>query len=31
LLLVLAGIALCTAAAVLWLPSEKSATAVATA
>ena len=31
LLLVLAGIALCTAAAVLWLPSEKPATAVAPA
>ena len=31
LLLVLAGIALCTAAAVLWLPSEKLATAVAPA
>jgi hypothetical protein len=31
LLLVLAGVALCTAAAVLWLPSETSEVATATA
>jgi hypothetical protein len=31
LLLVLAGIALCTAAAVLWLPAEKPTAAVAPA